>query len=78
LKNGVTVERYTYDAFGNRTARFKLDQNEVYSYDNANRLLERTYVKSDRTRKAEYTYNNSGQLEYIGYKTIFANRQRLT
>ncbi len=78
LKNGVTVERYTYDAFGNRTARFKLDRNEVYSYDNANRLLERTYVKSNRTRKAEYTYNNSGQLKYIGYKTIFPHRQRLT
>lgn len=77
-QNGVLVENYTYDLFGNRTSSFVQELATDHLYDNANRLLERTWQQTDSLRKAEYTYNNPGQLQHIAYKTVKDGSQWLT
>ncbi len=76
--NGTVVEQYTYDSFGNRTAGISSDLTENYVYDGSNRLIERSWQLPDSLRKTDYSYNNSGQLQYTAYKTIKDGSQWLT
>jgi RHS repeat-associated protein len=77
-KNGTIVEQYAYDPFGNRSAGIYLDLTENYVYNGANRLLKKTWQLPDSLRKAEYFYNNSGQLRYTAYETVKDGSQWLT
>lgn len=78
LKDGILVEQYTYDSFGNRTAGISPELSENYYYDGANRLTQRSWQLTDSLRKADYSYNNSGQLLYTAYKTVKNGSQWLT
>ncbi len=78
FKNGTLVEQYTYDSFGNRTAGISPELSENYVYDGANRLTQRSWQLPDSLRKAEYSYNNSGQLLYTAYKTVKDGSEWLT
>ncbi len=77
-KDGTIVEQYTYDPFGNRASSISPDLTESYVYDGANRLTNKSWQLSDSLRKAEYSYNNSGQLRYTAYKTVKDGSQWLS
>ena len=76
-KNSIVVEQYSYDTQGNRTSSIANGITYTFLYNN-NRLEEYSWLESGKTKKKEFTYNNSGQLLGSVNKTVTGTSAQIT
>lgn len=69
LKNGVVVEQYAYDNFGNRIAVNSNNLNYTYLNNNINQTNKYSWTQSGSTKHREFNYINAGQLTGTVNKT---------
>ncbi|RKM63164.1 hypothetical protein D6856_03300 [Butyrivibrio sp. XB500-5] len=61
-KDGVLVDSYSYDAFGNRVWKESNGIKTTYSYDVLDRLVKKVETAKDETNTTSYSYDRRGNL----------------
>lgn len=77
-RNGLPVEEYRYDAFGNRTSASINGTSYMYRNDSINRLQSFAWQQTGNMRLREFRYNASGQLRQMTNKTVYGNSAQIT